>query len=198
MQDNYLEQTLTEATDNDSVKAVEQPTLPSDNESVNEESKVSYGRFKSAESLYEAYKQLEKEFTRKSQELKEYKRANNPEQLLEDLIAVNPNLEIYAEELKKSFVDGTNYSIKLAECLAGKINEPCHIIKDEGFLNEYVYGNKEVTDRIIGDYIESLSESRSPATIKGRGYAYVSPSYRPQTLEEASRLAKKYIENRRI
>ncbi len=165
----------------------------------NDGTTTSYGKFKSADSLYQAYKQLEKEFTKKSQTLRTYLNSSmSVDETLNGMITANPDLSSYADELREAISSGTNSSVKLAECLRGKVTEPCHIIKSEQFLDDYVYSNADIRGKIIAEYLDGLQDRRSPMTIKGRGNAYVSPAYRPHSLKEANALATKYIENRRI
>lgn len=170
-------------------------TIP-DKENVEECN--SYGKFKSAESLFEAYKNLEKEFTKKCQLLKNYEKSIDNDSLVQKLVEVNPNLSDYADELSSFIKNDTNSTIALAKCLLGRVNEPCHIINNEDFLEKYVYQNSDITQKVIDNYLNSLLEKRSPLTISSHGYAYVSPSHRPKTLADASKMAKNYIENRRF
>ena len=201
MQENNLEQVSDQSpniVENTEVVNSEN-SVPTTTNVDNDDNDASYGKFKSAESLYKAYKQLEKEFTKKSQKLRAYLESTmSADDTLAGMIAVNPELSNYAEELRGAITAGTNSNIKLAECLNGRVSEPCHIIKNEDFLDSYVYSNADIKGKIIADYLETLQERRSPMTIKGRGNAYVSPAYRPHSLQEASKLATKFIQNRRI
>ena len=113
------------------------------------------------------------------------------------MIEVNPELGQFADELK-NVSDVSGISLKLAELLAGKINEPCNIINDEDFLNNYVYQNEGIINKIVSDYLDSLVSIKIPQTISKGGNSYVSPTYRPRTLNEAGKMAKKFIETRRF
>ena len=141
---------------------------------------------------------MEKEFTKKCQVLKKLEnRAENNQQILEKMLQINPDLSYFADELKN--VSGVEeFAIKLAETLTGKINEPCNMINDEEFLNNYVYSNEKIINKIVADYLDSLVSIQVPQTIAKGGNCYVSPTYRPRTLDEAGKMAKKFIENRRF
>lgn len=178
-------------------QAIEQ-TQNCENNFDNGKASASYGKFDSAESLYEGYQQLEREFTKKCQVLKELEnRAGDSQQILQKMLKVNPQLGQFAEELKPANGVG-ELSVLLAEKLVGKINEPCTIINDEEFLNNFVYSNEAIVSKIVADYLDSLVSMKIPQTIAKGGNAYVSPTYRPRTLDEAGKMAKKFIENRRF
>jgi len=199
MQENNTVEQIAEVTPDTTIESQEiEQTQANDNISDNEETAVSYGKFKSAESLYEGYQQLQKEFTKKCQVLKELEnRVGDNKQILDKMIEVNPELGQFADELK-NVGDVSGISLKLAELLAGKINEPCNIINDENFLNNYVYQNEGIINKIVSDYLDSLVSIKIPQTISKGGNSYVSPTYRPRTLNEAGKMAKKFIETRRF
>ncbi len=198
MQENdKIEQVAVQAPSDGNKTQSEQPLSP-DITHDNQDTVTSFGKFKSAESLFEGYQQLEKEFTKKCQVLKKLEnRVENNQQILEKMLQINPNLSCFADELKN--VSGVEeFAIKLAETLTGKINEPCNMINDEEFLNNYVYSNEKIINKIVADYLDSLVSIQVPQTIAKGGNCYVSPTYRPRTLDEAGKMAKKFIENRRF
>lgn len=196
-ENNKIEQVAVQAPSDGNKTQSEQPLSP-DITHDNQDAVTSFGKFKSAESLFEGYQQLEKEFTKKCQVLKKLEnRAENNQQILEKMLQINPDLSCFADELKN--VSGVEeFAIKLAETLTGKINEPCNMINDEEFLNNYVYSNEKIINKIVADYLDSLVSIQVPQTIAKGGNCYVSPTYRPRTLDEAGKMAKKFIENRRF
>ncbi len=196
-ENNKIEQVAVQAPSDGNKTQSEQPLSP-DMTHDNQDTVTSFGKFKSAESLFEGYQQLEKEFTKKCQVLKKLEnRAENNQQILEKMLQINPDLSYFADELKN--VSGVEeFAIKLAETLTGKINEPCNMINDEEFLNNYVYSNEKIINKIVADYLDSLVSIQVPQTIAKGGNCYVSPTYRPRTLDEAGKMAKKFIENRRF
>ncbi len=196
-ENNKIEQVAVQAPSDGNKTQSEQPLSP-DITHDNQDTVTSFGKFKSAESLFEGYQQLEKEFTKKCQVFKKLEnRAENNQQILEKMLQINPDLSYFADELKN--VSGVEeFAIKLAETLTGKINEPCNMINDEEFLNNYVYSNEKIINKIVADYLDSLVSIQVPQTIAKGGNCYVSPTYRPRTLDEAGKMAKKFIENRRF
>lgn len=200
MQDNSTLEQVSEITpvQSEQPQEIEQPVVEAEVRD-NVKNDISYGKFKSAESLYEGYLQLQKEFTKKCQSLKEFENQKEDySEIVNKMITANPKLEQMADELVDFATKGGNIGVLLAEKLVGKINEPCDIIKDEQFLRDFVYGNEKITEKIISDYLDSLSAIKVPQTIKSGGNSYVSPTYKPRTLNEAGNLAKKFIESRRI
>lgn len=196
-ENNKIEQVAVQAPSDGNKTQSEQPLSP-DITHDNQDTVTSFGKFKSAESLFKGYQQLEKEFTKKCQVLKKLEnRAENNQQILEKMLQINPDLSYFADELKN--VSGVEeFAIKLAETLTGKINEPCNMINDEEFLNNYVYSNEKIINKIVADYLDSLVSIQVQQTIAKGGNCYVSPTYRPRTLDEAGKMAKKFIENRRF
>ncbi len=196
-ENNKTEQVAVQAPSDGDKTLLEQPLSP-DITPDNQDAVTSFGKFKSAESLFEGYQQLEKEFTKKCQVLKKLEgRADNNQQILEKMLQINPDLSCFADELKNA-CGVEEFAIKLAETLTGKIHEPCNMINDEEFLNNYVYSNEKIINKIVADYLDSLVSIQVPQTIAKGGNCYVSPTYRPRTLDEAGKMAKKFIENRRF
>lgn len=192
------EQSTVVTPDNQAEPQVAEQSQIDDKISENEQTVASFGKFKSAESLYEGYKQLEKEFTKKCQVLKDLEESGDTrKEIIEKIVQINPNLKVFADELNATNNVG-ELTIKLAEKLVGKVNEPCNIINDEEFLNSYVYSNEGIINKIVSDYLDSLVTIKVPHTISKGGNSYVSPTYRPRTLDEAGKMAKKFIETRRF
>ncbi len=121
MQENNTVEQIAEVTPDTTIESQEiEQTQANDNISDNEETAVSYGKFKSAESLYEGYQQLQKEFTKKCQVLKELEnRVGDNKHILDKMIEVNPELGQFADELK-NVSDVSGISLKLAELQIGR------------------------------------------------------------------------------
>lgn len=196
-ENNTAEQTVINAPDASAEPQSEQ-TSQSDQVSDNHEVTASYGKFKSLQGLLTGYQQLEKEFTKKCQTLKELEnRVSDSGQILDKMLAVNPKLADYADKI--TAVDSLEgQMVALAEQLIGGINEPGKIIEDEDFLDKYVYANEHIVEKIVANYLDSLAAQKIPSTIARGGNSYVSSTYRPRSLDEAAKLAKKFIETRRF
>ncbi|MDD4002886.1 MAG: hypothetical protein PHE12_01670 [Clostridia bacterium] len=67
---------------------------------------------------------------------------------------------------------------------------------DEEFIQQKILTNKDITDRVIGQYLRQLSGGRAPVTISGSyGLAPYMPPKKPKTLAEAAVMAQKLMEN---
>lgn len=126
------------------------------------------GKFKSVDALMKAYEDLEAEFTRRSQRLKEFERNK----------AQGPSAEPAkqpaepAEEGKAPSLGGTAESG--SEALF-------HAVMESG----------EVRERVISDYLRSLRGV--PLMTKGLGLT--APAQKPKTFAEAGSLALGYLRN---
>ncbi|MDE6471576.1 MAG: hypothetical protein K2L52_00950 [Clostridia bacterium] len=86
----------------------------------------------------------------------------------------------------------------LATALAKAYVAPEKIASDEDFLQKYVFGNQEVKDRIIEEYLESLQRNLPPKSISSRGQITLTPPSRPTSIAEAGSVFKAMFNNRRI
>lgn len=161
---------------------------------------ISYGKFKSADTLYQAYCELEKEFTKKCQKINEFSKINkiDIESRVKDCIDVNPKLADYADKIAEIYAEGGAAEVKLAKLLNGVVNAPVEIIKDANFLNEYVYGNAEINKHIINAYLEEIAQNKLPKCVTAKGKTLLTPISRPKNLSEAGRIAQNILDNRRL
>lgn len=174
------------------MKEIEQTVAETDNT-------VSYGKFKSADALYDAYKNLEKEFTRKSQSITKF--INNEKAVGEKLMKYvnsNPKLSCYAENIREVIGNDEKPDIvAVTEILSDKITTPTELLSDEQFRENFIYNDEKVKDKIIKEFLDGLSKKRLPKTVS-KGQTSITPVHKPHSFEEAGKIAKKYIENRRI
>lgn len=204
-------------------------------ETDNAEKSASIGKFESSEALLKAYNNLEAEFTRKSQQLKEltksvdkpiaegdsllneksvstgteednlplYERAEWSSRL-DDFLKTNPAGKKYAREIASELVKDTALAkdkrcleIALSRVLQQKLDNPVDILKD-GKIMEHVLSDEEIKNKIIKDYLESLSSVIPPKPIIMRGGEIAAvPPRKARTLEEAGLMAAELIKNRR-
>lgn len=137
-----------------------------------------FGKFKSAEALLEAYKALEAEFTRKSQQLSELEKekaeaATVNEQKVEDelntFLSKNSDAKPYADQLKaKSLAEGGRvdfdniYAGVMVENLASggsKLDNP--------IVKKYVVQDDELRNYVIETYMQNLKQNQPPYLISG-------------------------------
>jgi hypothetical protein len=171
-----------------------------------------FGKFSSAESLFEAYRQLEARFTKKCQrlsELEQYITADNaahapavepkensdenPQPL--DTRAAAPNAVCDITQavpdtvviLQDAFAAGNADAAAANAVAAENFGD---LANDEEFLNDYIYNNKIIKNKIISTFVKELSSVRTPKTISGGGNNIITPVHKPKTLGEAKQMTE--------
>lgn len=177
-------------------------------------------KFKTVDALQKAYVNLEKQFTQKCQKVKELTlelektdnveqsapefKQDDWEQKVEKFFAENPQAQNYIAEISKVLEEDeeiatskNSLSNALTKVLASKFVPHSALIKDQKFLEEYVYSNKEISDTIINKYLEDLSKERAlplMSSVGGTG-TFTSPVLKPKTITEAGKMAEAYFKN---
>lgn len=196
-------------------------TLP---EQADNESSASVGKFANSEELLKAYNHLEAEFTKKCQQLKEAERRSETSLPKEQdgsaplyerdewdskvaaFVEAYPVAEEYAAEISTILKGDPDLAgrencleIALGKAVAKAYKSPESIMEDETFLEQHVYRNDKIRDRVIRDYLEGLSPlARAPRTIPHGGAPVILPPSRARSIEEAGAMAEKLIQARRI
>ena len=68
--------------------------------------------------------------------------------------------------------------------------------QDEEFLNNYVFSNQEIKDKIVKDYLSKITQN-SPIKVENGGSSItLSPPKVPTTIKEAGKLAKSIIKQK--
>jgi hypothetical protein len=75
---------------------------------------------------------------------------------------------------------------------------PEELVKNENFLDKYVYNNPKIKTAIVEKYLEELENSRPPKAISSRGKITLTPPDRPKSIAEAGNVIKSMLKNRRI
>lgn len=168
-------------------------------------SNMEFGKFKDAESLMKAYLNLEAEFTKKSQKLALLENEINAEQQqksrqaeldrqVEDFVtkfeAVRPFSNVLKESLQKEDGSIEEQAVKI---LSNNYKTPDDYIKDNEFLNNYIFSNKEIKDKIIKDYLSNLTQNSPIKIDKSSSSISLTPPKQPTTIQEAGKLAKSII-----
>ena len=175
-----------------------------DNEKQNDENserqEQRYGKFKNPEELLHAYQELEKEFTRRSQKLRELENANSEpfaseeewraavDKFFEETPSAKPfardiaNEILSHPELKK---DRNCLSVALTRTLANKFRTPEQLMSDGQFLKDYVLCSKEVKDAVIAEYLQGIRANEVPFVLSSGGMQCVTNPKGPRTIEEA-------------
>lgn len=137
-----------------------------------------FGKFKSAEALLEAYKALEAEFTRKSQQLSELEKEKaeaatvNEQKVVDELnmfLSKNSDAKPYADQLKaKSLAEGGRvdfdniYAGVMVENLASGASK-----LDNPIVKKYVVQDDELRNYVIETYMQNLKQNQPPYLISG-------------------------------
>lgn len=171
------------------------------NENMN--NKQGLGKFKNPEELLRAYGELEREFTKKSQRLKELEReAEEPFASEEEWkIAVDkffertPSAKPFAKDIANEIIsnpqlkkDKNCLDIALTSVLLSRFKTPQELMNDGQFLDNYVLCSDMVKDKIIADYLNGLYDSAPPMTLSRGGLQCVAPARKIKSIEEAGAL----------
>lgn len=88
--------------------------------------------------------------------------------------------------------------IAYARVMNNLYTPPCEIINDQDFREKYVFNNKEITSKIIENYLINLESNKPPKSILTRGQIVLTPPDKPRSIEEAGKVIKNMLHNRRI
>lgn len=177
---------------------------------VGEESKAEngekVGKFKNVEALLDAYNNLEKEFTKKSQRLAEFEKDKMEEEKeldsqvdnkLKTFLSSNGEANSYSEELKKRVLENESlkkmddpFSYVWAEMIFEKLKGSS---ETDGEVANYVLGNEKLKNIVLEKYVNQLTENKSPIKISsaGKRVATSTATQKPQNLKDA----KDYLKN---
>ena len=179
-------------------------------------------KFKSVDALSEAYQNLEKEFTQKCQKVKELtdkitaqenmaKQKAIPEYLKEgwgqkvaNFYNAHPEAVDFAYDISRVIQTDSRIASSetalddaLTKVLAGKYMPYGELVKNQEFLNKYIYSNQDISEKIVLDYLNNVqSQKVMPlmSSVGGTG-TFASPVKKPTNLTDASRMAEAYLKN---
>jgi|LGVE01.1.fsa_nt_gb hypothetical protein len=178
----------------------------------------SLGKFKDADSLFEAYNNLQAEFTRKSQKLstaqKELEKlaenANTaPDYLKEDwqdkidnFMSGNPDAKEYVKEISEVILNDkavanspSSLELAWAKVLTNNYSSKEKFLEDDDFVNMYVLQNKKIRSKVIEAYLGELQTNKTVPVISAhKGTAFsLTPKNKPKSLAEAKVLAEQFF-----
>lgn len=167
------------------------------------------GKFKDAESLLKAYNNLEAEFTKKSQRLKalesermvqqnESSRQTDIERRVDEYVSKFDFVRPFSSALKETLTADSDAKLEdvAMHLIADTYKKAEDYASDSEFLNNYIYSNKDIKDRIVRDYLSQITQN-SP--IKASSYAGaipLTPPTVPTTIAEAGKLARNIIKQK--
>ena len=193
---------------------LEQPNLEPEENQTNDstlqknQEGSTFGRFKDAKTLLDAYNNLQSEFTRKSQKLAEFQKE------LEE----NANFKKYSslDDFIKDTTDSDKYKKEITEILVNdneinnlpnKYQVALKIIKEveskfannlnnQEYLDKYILNNENIKSQIIDNYLSTLNNiSTAPKVISGNSTTiHFSPNLdKPKTIKEAGEIFSKML-----
>lgn len=161
---------------------------------------VSLGKFKDAQSLFDAYNSLQSEFTRRCQRVKELEREN--ERLNKEITNASKNnlsSGVIEQEDVKKVAENTSLKVNdgTEEILAQQsLQEQIDYYKSREYLFDALNKNQDVKDEIINGYLSSVQSSKPTVKLMtGNGSSVVTPPSKPKTLVEAGEIARQIFEN---
>lgn len=168
----------------------------------------SLGKFKDAESLLNAYNNLQAEFTKKCQKLSALENSNKKVVYEENdwnkrvmlFLEKNPEAKKYSKDISETILNNPELKNKenaLELAWSGiamkKYVEPEKLANDKTFLNSYIFNNEEIKKQVLQNYLKELKQA--PPVISGPNGAKLSSKeqFNPRNLNDAKKLAEKFF-----
>ncbi len=184
---------------------------------IENESGSPLGKFKDANTLLDAYNELQSEFTRKCQRLSEAEKKLQEVESDNKKLSDNTSNELPWKNKISEFVQSHKNASELMEDIVSTLAEDekmassedglekaymkaieknyvpqSELANNNDFLEKYIYSNDQIKNKIIGDYVSTLQHNQSPLTISTDGFSIgVATSNNIRSLEDA----RKYVEN---
>ena len=166
------------------------------------------GKFKNSESLEKAYENLQKEFTKKCQQLsasqKDLDRLKTKTQDSSlEFLENNPEAKEYIDVLKSMINDDKQLQQSDSPLFEAwnKFRIDNYISKqalanDEDFLSKYIYNNEVIKQKILDDYFKGLNIGSVPPMIAKQigSKSIITKNTRPNSFAEAGKIAKSILE----
>ncbi|MDR0850327.1 MAG: hypothetical protein LBN07_02450 [Christensenellaceae bacterium] len=174
-------------------------------EDVGQDAGGSIGKFKDSAALFDAYNNLQSEFTKKCQTLADLKKKSEESlqtdtlnQKLQDFLQTHPEADDFKDMILQQFSDDKSeensnpFEIAWSKIAMQNFKLPQNLVKDTGFLEQFIFNNNEIKDKILNDYFSQLNFASSPTLISS--HAGSAPSVTPRAsaknIVEAGKMAK--------
>ena len=172
-------------------------------------SNANFGKFKDAESLMKAYNNLEAKNKKKSQRLASLESENlarekdankrlEIEKKVDEFATKFEIIKPFSSALKESLIqdENSNFEEEVMKIITNNYKRAQDYASDDEFLNNYIYSNGEIKDKIIKDYLNKIPQNSPIRIDAGSNSIPLSPPNRPSTIQEAGRLAKSIIKQK--
>lgn len=164
---------------------------------------VPIGKFKSVDDLFEAYNNLQAEFTRKSQRLSQLEKDKMSESSQDNVIenkfqtflSKNQEAAVYADEIKSRAMqseslknDDACFDIVWAEMLYEKLSGPNKA--KEPIVQNLVLKDEELKNLVIENYMKQLQEQKIPVIMSSNSGERVTKTVapKPDSFEQAKKI----------
>ena len=164
---------------------------------------VPIGKFKSVDDLFEAYNNLQAEFTRKSQRLSQLEKDkmsetsqdNVIENKFQTFLSKNQEAAVYADEIKSRAMqseslknDDACFDIVWAEMLYEKLSGPNKA--KEPIVQNLVLKDEELKNLVIENYMKQLQEQKTPVIMSSNSGERVTKTVapKPDSFEQAKKI----------
>lgn len=126
----------------------------------------------------------------------------NWKDVVQEFFDSNPAAKDYKKEMAMVITETPEIALSpkcldlaLAISKSRTLKEPAELKNDQNFLDNYVLNDAGIKDKIINNYIRSISLGDLPKVITGMPSTTVATprAAAPKTIKEASNLAKKYL-----
>ena len=176
---------------------------------IQEKGSNAFGKFKDAESLLKAYNSLEAEFTKKSQKLASLESENEKtlneinkmaeqEKRVDEFVSKFEIAKPFSSALKESLKSSEEVDIKeeAIRLIAKSYKSAEDYSRDDEFLNNYIFSNQEIKDKIVKDYLSKITQTSPIKVENGAGNITLTPPKVPTSIKEAGNLAKSIIKQK--
>ena len=174
-----------------------------------------FGKFKDAKSLYDAYNELQSEFTRKCQRLRELesKSVDNVEtttpttldaswqDVVGEFINTHRHAKAYAKDIARELMSDTSLQhdkhgleVAYSRVMDAKFQSRDEMMQDRAFVNEYILNNEDIKKEIIKGYLDSIN--RAPTVVQSRSRVVsLIPKPKATSLTDARKIVEDMLKN---
>ncbi len=169
-----------------------------------------YGKFKDAESLLDAYNNLQAEFTRKCQRLSELEKTQQESQApvfskedwqdrVSEFINSHSEAKKFASEISQEILTNPSLQSKedalelaWAKVIGQKYKPVEDMVNDDKFVDDYVLSSEQIKQKVLQSYIKDLSSQKIPpfVTTSSGGDIAFTTTPKATTLSEAKTLVE--------
>lgn len=195
------------------IDSTEQGTAVQNNEgSLNEQKTGSISKFKDADELLKAYQSLEKEFTKKCQQLSEISKDKQQECIpvyqdinwqdrVNEFVSNNPSAQKYSQQISEMIINdktiaSSNNPLQSAWAkIVDELKTPEQLLGDSDFVDKYIINNKEIQAKIIDNFLKKPNTAPSLIGKQTGASTILAPLVKPKNLEEANELVRSLLKD---